>query len=425
VIRPAARSREHDSTGDVSRGGGAARRATFAVLLIGVTVLAFNLRAAITGLPPLFPELSARLHLSASAITVLATLPVLCFGLFSGVAAPLSRRFGEERVLLGSLAGLAAGLALRGAQPGSLLYPGTVLAMGAIALMNVLLPSLIKRREPARAGLLLGLYLLCLAVGSVLGSLIAVPAFDAAAHASWLGGPVRFSLWVWAVPALIAAVVWLPQWRYRPAAKIRPDHPAGPGRIRLVRHPLAWHVTAFMGLQSLFYYATLSWLPTLFRDRGMSAAHAGDLLALMNLGNAMTCLLIPVLAHRMAAQRLLVVPTVAATAAGIAGCQYGPLGSAWAWVLVLGLSQGSSLALVIFFTMASAPDPVAAASLSALAQGGGYLLATIGPLAVGLLHAETGGWNAPIAVLLVLCLAELASGWLAGRGQVLPHPGEP
>ena len=408
--------------------------------MAGITVLAFNLRASITSLPPVFPELSARLGLSATAITVLATIPVLCFGLFSGVAAPLSRRFGEERVLLGSLALVAAGLVLRGVLPGSLLFPGTVLACGAIALMNVLLPSMIKRRQPERAGLLIGVYLLSLAVGAVFGSLLAVPVFRDTARAGWLGGPVRFSLWLWAVPAAVAFVVWLPQWRYRPAGRpgvlrARPEaggqrsrpeaggqwsRPEAGGRVAVTRHPLAWQVTAFMGLQSLSYYATLSWLPTLLRDRGATAAHAGDLLALMNLGNAVTALLVPVLAHRMAAQRLLVVPTVLATAAGIAGALYGPLGSAWAWILLLGLAQGSSLGLAIFFTMARAPNAVGAASLSALAQGWGYLLATAGPLAVGLLHASTGGWDVPVGLLLAVCAAQMVAGWLAARGRVLP-----
>jgi MFS transporter, CP family, cyanate transporter len=393
------------------------RRAGAAILVAGIMVLALNLRAAVTSLPPVFPDLAARLHLSSTEVTVLATVPVLCFGLFSPVAAPLSRRFGEERVLLGALGLLAAGLVLRGALPGSLLYPGTVLAMAAIALMNVLLPSLVKRRQPSRAGLLIGAYLLCLAVGSVFGSLLAVPLFRGTAHAAWLGGPVRLTLWLWAVPAMVAFVVWLPQARYRTL----PGLEAGPvGRVAVARHALAWQVTAFMGLQSLTYYAALSWLPTLFQSRGMSAVHAGDLSALMNLGNAVTALLVPIFAHRMADHRKLVVPTVVCTAIGIAGALYAPLGGAWAWVLVLGLSQGASLSLAIFFTVARAPDPMAAASLSALAQGGGYLLATTGPLAVGLLHAATGAWNAPVILLLVLCVAELAAGWLAGRDRLLP-----
>ena len=126
--------------------------------VVGILVLSFNLRAAITSLPPLFPELSSSLGLSSAAIAALATTPVLCFAAFSGVAAPLSRRYGEERVLLAALALLVVGLVSRAALPGWLLFPGTVLASAAIALMNVLLPSLVKRRHPARAGLLIGVY---------------------------------------------------------------------------------------------------------------------------------------------------------------------------------------------------------------------------------------------------------------------------
>ena len=397
------------------------------LLVAGIMMLAVNLRAAITSLPPVFPDLAARLKLSATAVTALATIPVLCFGVFSGVAVPLSRRFGEERVLLGALGLLAAGLVLRGVLPGALLYPGTVLAAGSIALMNVLLPSLVKRRQPHRAGMLIGGYLLFLAFGAVLGSLLAVPVYRGTAHDGWLGGPVRFVLWLWAIPAVIAFFVWLPQSRYRTAPASQPpvgQPPAGQPlagqRRAITRHALAWQVTAFMGLQSLTYYAALSWLPTLFQDRGMTAAHAGDLLALMNFGNAVTAMLMPALAHRMSGQRLLAVPTVVCTGAGIAGVFYAPLGSAWAWILLLGLSQGASLGLAIFFTVARSPDPVSAASLSALAQAGGYLLATTGPLAVGLLHAATGGWTVPIVLLLVLTVAELAAGYLAARPKVLP-----
>ena len=179
------------------------------LLVAGVLAIAFNLRAAITSLPPLFPELSARLHLAPAAVSALAALPVLAFGVFSGVAAPLSRRFGEERVLGGAVGLLAAGLILRGLAPGVLLFPGTALAGAAIALLNVLLPSLVKRRAPERAGAVIGLYLLCLNAGSILASLIAIPVYNLS------GGSVPLSLSVWALPALAAGVAWLPQWKYR------------------------------------------------------------------------------------------------------------------------------------------------------------------------------------------------------------------
>jgi CP family cyanate transporter-like MFS transporter len=386
-----------------------------ALFVTGIIALAFNLRAAVTGVPPVFPELSSRLHLSSTAIAVLAAAPVLCFAVFAPAAAPLSRRFGEERVLLAAAALLAAGLLLRGAVPGLLLFPGTVLAAGAIAFMNVLLPSLVKRRWPARAGLLIGIYLLSLCGGAILGSLVAVPVFQAS------GGSVSLVLGLWAVPAIAAALVWLPQWRFRPA----PGSLAGSQRdrgqvVRVSRHLLAWQVMAFMGLQSLTYYATLSWLPILFRDRGAGAVAAGTLLAVMNLGNAVTALLMPVLAHRARDQRPLVVAALLASGSGLVGVWLAPLATALAWTFLLGLGQGATLGLAIYFTTARAPDPVAAASLSAFTQGGGYLIATAGPLLVGFLHSAVGGWAAPMLALLVIFAAELLAGWHGARDRVLP-----
>jgi MFS transporter, CP family, cyanate transporter len=400
-----------------------------AVFILGVLVLAFNLRAAITSLPPLFPELAGRLHLSNAALSALAALPVLAFGVFSGVAAPLSRRFGEELVLGAALVLLAAGLLLRGALPGSMLFPGTAIAAAAIALMNVLLPSLAKRRQPEQAGLLIGIYLLSLSAGSIVAALIAVPVYKLS------GGSMPLSLGLWAIPALAATVCWLPQLRFhtRPAgwsgragpARPRPARTAEPGRrLQVYRHALAWQVTAFMGLQSLTFYAALSWLPTMFRDRGVSPGGAGTLLALMSLGGVPSAMVIPVLAHRARNQRALITWTVAASVVGLAGAWFAPLGGAAAWVLLLGLGQGSALGLAIFFTMARAPDPRAAASLSAFAQSVGYLVATTGPLAVGFLHTASGGWTLPVSCLLVITGLELAAGWQAARNETLPvvHP---
>ncbi len=401
------------------RSRGRRRAGGAAVLVAGITALAFNMRAAITSLPPLFPELATSLRMSPAALSVLAALPVLCFGVFSGAGAPLSRRFGEERVLGAALVVLAAGLALRGAFPGALLYPGTALAAVAIALLNVLLPSLVKRRKPERAGLLLGIYLLGLSAGSILASLIAVPVYRAS------GGSVPLAMGLWALPALGAAVVWLPQLRFRTRPSGRPGRAAGgPATgVPVYRHALTWQVTGFMGLQSLTFYATLSWLPTMFRDRGTSPGGAGTLLAVMSLGGAITALVVPVLAHRARDQRLLMALTVAASAAGLAGAWFAPLGSAVAWVLLLGLGQGAALGLAIFFTMARAPDPVTAASLSSFAQSAGYLLATTGPLLVGFLHTATAGWTIPVAVLLVITGLQGTAGWPAARDLTVPALG--
>ncbi len=402
------------------------------LLVIGVIALGYNLRGSITSLPPVFDELQATLHLSSTAISLLAAAPVICFGVVSGFTAALARRTGEERALLGAVIVLAAGLLARGLAPGALLFPGTIACSAAIAVMNVLLSSLIKRRWPERAGLLIGLYITALSAGAIVGSLVSVPLWNAT------GGSVAVTLGWLAAPAALGALLWLPQVAVTPserragrdgraaAGQGAPSVTASAGpapRLAVRRHALAWHVTIFMGMQSLVYYAALSWLPTMLRDRGESAAAAGDLLALMGVGNLAVSLVIPLAAQRMRSQHSLVVPTVLAIAGGMAGLLWAPLGGAFAWALILGAGQNAALALAIFFTAARSPDAATAASLSALAQGVGYLLASAGPLEVGLLHSATGGWTVPFLVLFAFTAVMLVFGVLAARPRVLPAGG--
>jgi CP family cyanate transporter-like MFS transporter len=318
---------------------------------------------------------------------------------------------------------------LRAVAPAVLLFPGTILACAGIALMNVLLGSLIRRRWPERAGFLVGIYVTALSLGAIAGSLVSVPVYNAS------GSSLLVTLGWLAIPAAVGAVLWLPQLRPTLTGGSAGSGPAGGssgsrltsgsrapagGRASLWRQPLTWQVTLFMGLQSLLYYATASWLPTIFRDRGASATTAGNLLGVLGIGNLALALITPVLAHRMRAQYALVIPTVLGIAVGMAGAMWAPLGSQVAWMLILGAAQNAALGLAIYFTMARAPDPATAASLSAMAQAVGYLLASAGPLEVGLLHSATGSWTVPMVVLLALTIALLAAGLLAARPRTLP-----
>src|SRR5258708_3989153 len=194
-----------------SPAAGRRRSYQIALLVVAVAAAGLNLRAAITSLPPLFPDLAARLRLSSAALALRAATPVICFGVVSAFAAWLNWRFGEEPILLVALGVLTAGLLLRGAAPGILLFPGTALAASAIAILNILLSSMVKRRWPERAGLLVGIYLTALSVGAILSSLLSVPLYRSS------GGSVRLALGVWAVPAALALLLWLPQLGYRAA----------------------------------------------------------------------------------------------------------------------------------------------------------------------------------------------------------------
>ncbi|MGH3186869.1 MAG: CynX/NimT family MFS transporter [Streptosporangiaceae bacterium] len=406
-----------------------------ALLVVALAAAGLNLRTAITNLPPLFPDLASRLHLSSATLSLLAATPVICFGVASAFAAWLNRRFGEEMTLLAALGVLATGILLRGLWPGALLFPGTILAASAIGILNVLLSSLVKRRWPERADLLVGIYLTGLSVGAIASSLLSVPLY----HAS--GGSIPLALGVWAGPAALAMLLWLPQLRYRapglgrsaatvPPVSAQRGAPAAAtapgGHIKVYRYALSWQVMWFMGLQSLLYYAALSWLPTIWQDHGASAVEAGNLLGLMGAGNMVAAFFVPALAHRSSDQRALVIPSMALVGLGLVACLWAPMSLAAIWTFLLGVAQGSCLALSIFFMMARAPDPGVAASLSGFAQSVGYLVASAGPLEVGLLHSATGSWDIPIALLLVLAVVGIVVGVLAARPLVLPAgPGGP
>jgi MFS transporter, CP family, cyanate transporter len=388
------------------------------LLLAGILAISFNMRASITGLPPVFPEMTVAAGWSTATKSALAAMPVLSFAVFSGLAPMLARKIGEERVLGLSLVLLATGLGLRSAAPGVMLFPGTIVAGSAIALVNVLLPSMIKRRRPDKAGLVIGLYLSTLTAGAVVGAVIAVPLFTAAGGTASGGSglAVRLTLGMWALPALAAVLVWSPQLRFR---TMPAPAEGGRGVLAMGRIPLAWQVMAFMSLQSLSYYATLSWFPTMFRDHGISADAAGNLLALMNVGNAITGLIVPVLAHRARDQRWLAGGAVTLITIGMAGAAFAPNSAVVLFVCLLGLGQGGAFGLSVFLFTARAADSHIAADLSGFAQGLGYLLASAGPLLIGLLHSVTGSWTVPVLILLCVSGGQFVSGLLASRDKTI------
>jgi CP family cyanate transporter-like MFS transporter len=380
-----------------------------ALFVVGVLALALNLRPGVTAVPSILDEIGRQYGYSSVVLTLVATVPVACFGIFSPVAARSGRRFGDERSLGGAITAVALGLVLRSLEPSWGFFPGTILAAAGIAFMNVLLSSLVKRRAPERAGHLLGAYLAMLSIGAIVSSGVSVPLFDAAGH------DVGLPLVAWALPAFVALVLWVPQLGHRSV----PDAGVTAATVRLTRCPLAWQVTAYMGLQSLTYYATLSFLPDLYRSRGLDPTTAGLVNTSLGIGGLLTMVLAPIVIQQYGRGRILLVGSAVASIVGTLGSLVVPVGGALGLVLVLGMGQGVSLSLALYFIMARAGTPTIAGALSGMAQGVGYVIAALGPLAIGLLHTATGSWVGPFSVVAALTAVTLVFGLLAVRDRTI------
>ena len=374
---------------------------------IGLILIALNLRAIFSSLSALLPEAMAGTGARPLAASVMTAGPVLCLGLFSFPAARLARRFGAERTILAALATIAIGTALRGIPAVPPLLGGGLMAGAGIAICNVLLPGLVKRDFPDRIAPMTGLYSMSLSGGAALAAALTVP-FE---HlwGSWTAG-----LAVWALFAVLAALVWLPQ------AWPHPRPPATATRVvSLWSDGLAWQVSLFMGLQSMIAYCVFGWLAPILRERGLDAVSAGYVLSISVLGQMIGCLLAPSLGTLGRDQRAISVLLYLVVLAGLGGLFAAPLGGAWVSAAVLGLGQGGLLGIALTIILLRAPDAASAASLSGMAQGVGYTLAASGPFAVGLLRQQAGNFGTVPVFLAILVGFGILTGLGAGRALLV------
>ena len=401
-------------------------RARPVLVLVGIVLASLNMRAALAGVSPLLGEISGDFGLSATTGSLVTTIPLVFMGLASPLAPRLARRWGTETVLLAALVLLGGGVLLRVAPPLVALFAGSALVGSGIALLNVLMPGLIKRDFPDRAAAMTALYTTAMIAGATTSAAAAVPLENA------LGG-WRGSLASWSLLAAVAALLWIPQavlarrGTHHGQAAATPartgnrsgtgnGNATGDGRA-LSRSPLAWQVTLFMGLQSLIAYVTVAWMPTILTDHGMDKATAGLVFAFSTLVQMSGSFVVPLLAGRMRAQRLLAVTVAGLMAAGIAGLLVAPVPGAWVWAALLGVGQGGSVGLALTMMVLRTGDAHTSARLSGMAQTWGYLLAAVGPLTLGAVYQATGGWTLPITLMLAVCAALALLGLGAGRDR--------
>lgn len=433
-------------------------------MVAGIVLAALNLRPAITSLGALLEEVRDGLGMSGGTAGLLTSVPSLCFAVFGVTAPRLARRFGPAAVVCAGMVAIATGLAVRpyiGGTAGFLAM--SALALMGIAVSNVLMPVIVKRWFPDRVGSMTGLYSMALALGTSAAAAATVPMTDA------LGGDWRSGLVVWAGLAAAAVLPWVLLVRARgagpgtgdrepaasgasrtgyrapaagtaaasrtgdrapasgTAAASRAGVPApaaaavtrhAPEGLRITRSRTAWALAVFFGLQATAAYITMGWMAQIFRDAGVAAGTAGLLLAVTMVMGVPLAFVIPRLATRLPRQGPIVVVLGLCGLAGYAGLYLAPAAGAWAWALLLGVSN-CAFPLALTMVGMRARTGAGVAELSAFAQSAGYLISIPGPLLVGVLYQHSGGWGLPLALMAGLMVPQIAVGIMAGRDRTV------
>ncbi len=377
----------------------------FLMILVGL-----NLRPALASLAPLLPRIESEGNLSVLTLSLLTTLPVLCLGLFAPASPWLARRLGMERSLALGLIVLSAGLALRGLTSASALFTGTLLIGAAIGVLGTLLPALVKRELADSADLMTGVYTMALCLGGALGAGLSIPLADALG--SW-----SFSLMSWAGLALSALIAW---WWIMPQPAPDPLVNVSKGHARaLLGNPLAWQVMLLMGSQSSLAYIVFGWLPTLLVRQGYSESEAGWLMAASILTQLFSAIAAPWLARLNKDQRPALIATLGLVGIGLWMLLLSSASLRWPGAILLGLGQGGSFSLALTLIVLRSGNAKIAGELSAFVQGGGYTLAAMGPLVVGLMIDANIAIQGITWLLLTILAFAVSMALLAGRQQRL------
>lgn len=385
-------------------------RRTRLLAVLALALAAVNLRPAVTSLGPVLEEARAALDMSATLAGLLTSVPPVCFALVGFIAPRLAQRWGPATVVAAGLAATALGAGLRPLTGAVLFVALSGLAAAGIAVVNVLLPAVVKQRFPQRVGPMTGLYTMVLNLGAAAAAAGTVP------MAAAFGDDWRFGLGAWAALAAVAVPPWLALARDRAPAKADTAGPAPTSAVRVFRNPLAWALAGFFGLQAAAAYIVIGWLPQIFRDAGLSAETAGLLVATTSVLSVPLSFVLSTLAGRLRQQSGLVVAVGLFGLVAYVGLWAAPATAPWLWVVLIGVAN-CSFPLALTMIAMRGRDGETVARLSAFAQSAGYLLAAPGPILVGALYEYTGGWQASLAFLALLTVVQLLVGGFAGRDR--------
>jgi CP family cyanate transporter-like MFS transporter len=376
--------------------------------LLTVLAIAFVLRPAVAQIGPILSQIQEGLAVSNTEMAILTAVPVLCFG-FGAFASPtLVRRFGINHSMVYLLFILLIAVAARPYLGFAGMLIGSTIAGLAIAVANVLLPSIVRERFADKVVLMTTAYTTVLAASA---SFAAAISFPSAVFGGW-----QFSLAIWALPTLLALALGFLLLKGHESAE-EPSHEDHSQQWKTVWvSPITWWVTALFGLQSLGFYALLAWLPTVAIASGVDPAGAGALLSLMTfIGVPVRFFLTPML-NKWFNQSVEGVLISLVTAVGMALMIFG------LWIpaaILIGIGQASSFPLSLSLIATRAKSMELTTILSSVVQGVGYLIAAAGTFFFGWLGSATGNWLLSIYLIIGVTLVQVVSGWYSGKERVI------
>jgi CP family cyanate transporter-like MFS transporter len=373
-------------------------RAAVVVSVIALVLIGLNLRAGITGAAALLHDLQLVLGYGPLVASVIPSIPTLCFAVAGAATSWLTGRLGVEKSILLSLAMLTAGLLLRGIPSTGMLLAGTVLGMSGLAVCNVAMPSFIREHFAHRTSLMTGVYTVTMTTGATVTAVAVVPL------AQLLGSPSA-GVGAIGILAVSAFLGFLPVALHAhrnsvlgTSARVSP--------WPLLRTRKGALLTAIFTLQALLAYALLSWFPYMLTTMGLSAAESGLMFGLMQLVSVPSGMLLIAIGSRPRMLRPAFYLVSVTMLAGMAAILVLPVSLAAVPAVLLGFGLGI-FPLVMVMISRSGRNTAETTALSTLAQSTGYLLATVGPFGMGLLHSATGGWTLPLALLLAIAVAQI------------------
>ena len=383
------------------------------LLLVTLALVALNLRAVLTAIPPLTLEIQADTGWNDTTMGLLTTLPVVIMGLAALIVPWLAQRIGRPQtvwVALGLLV-VASSARLAAANP-SVLFVTAFLGGLGIALASGLVPALVREKLPRSTGSATGLWSASMLTGAALAAALTVPI--ALATGSW-----QWGLAVWAIPALIALAIWT--FVETPYRRHATDRAGGAISLRALpwRQPLAWSLTAYLAINSLVFYTALAWIAPSLDERGWTSEEGGLLFGLFTASQIVAALLMPWLAQRLPGRRIAWAATVVITALCLLSLGFTPGFLTVVVLFLFGFTNAGGFTIGLSMLSEFSPDAPSASRLTAMAFAVTYLLAAIGPAVAGAILDAAGSWTLVYVVLTVIALLQLPALLPLRKGTVI------